>query len=85
MMWAWVQPLMGDDYETLIVVVLDDNSLMNDGGKELANTGCLEEEMTEYECGMFDEYALRDIREGEEILCEYDRFENRGLWKEFGL
>mmetsp|Transcript_21362 Transcript_21362/g.44915 ORF Transcript_21362/g.44915 Transcript_21362/m.44915 type:complete len:294 (-) Transcript_21362:231-1112(-) len=85
MMWAWVQPLMGDDYETLIVVVLDNNSLMNDGGEELANTGCLEEEMSEYECGMFDEYALRDIREGEEILCDYDRFEHRSLWKEFGL
>ena len=97
---------MGRDGETLIVLILDDNSLQNHandikddndsssssddddnerikidmismtnkkkpkGGKQVANTGC----PIHMECGMFDEYALDDIQQGEELVCDYDKF-----------
>ena len=107
---------MGRDGETLIVVILDDNSLQNHAtgikddddssssddddnerikidiismtnkkkpkdGKQVANTGC----PIHMECGMFDEYALDDIQQGEELVCDYDKFFDEELWAEFGL
>ena len=77
---------MGRDFETLIVVLLDDNSLQNHaskngGRRQVANTGC----PAGMECGMFDEYALIDIREGDELLCDYEDFYDVELWDEFGL
>lgn len=79
---------MGRDFETLIVVLLDSNSLQNHAskkggleGRQVANTGC----PAGMECGMFDEYALIDIREGDEFLCDYDDFYDVELWEEFGL
>ncbi|EJK49640.1 hypothetical protein THAOC_31462, partial [Thalassiosira oceanica] len=91
MMWAWPQVNMGRDFETLIVVLLDSNSLQNHASKngghgglkggQVANTGC----PRGMECGMFDEYALIDIREGDEFLCDYDDFFDADLWEEFGL
>ena len=86
MKFVWPQRGAGFDRETVIVGVMDDNSLQNDGGKERANTGCHPEQG----CHFYDEYALRDIKKGEEILCNYGSFFsldflNFELWKEFGL
>jgi len=87
-MWAWTQRVpVGRDFETLIAVLLDSNSLQNDAprngrkGQQVANTGC----PAGKECAWFDEYALIDIREGDEFLCDYDDFFDADLWEEFGL
>ena len=76
----------GPKHESVIWGPMDDNALQNDGGRERANTGCPEDK----HCGLFDEYALRDIKKGEEILCDYGTFFSLNflkfdLWKEFGL
>jgi len=83
MMWAWTQTSKGGMIdEPLVLLPLDDNSFTNTGGDE-ANVGC----PPEYEdsCGMFDEFALRDIEEGEEFLCSYSDFVERDIWERFGL
>mmetsp|Transcript_27992 Transcript_27992/g.66703 ORF Transcript_27992/g.66703 Transcript_27992/m.66703 type:complete len:146 (-) Transcript_27992:80-517(-) len=87
-MWAWTQRVpVGRDFETLIAVLLDSNSLQNDAprngrkGQQVANTGC----PAGKECAWFDEYALIDIREGDEFLCDYVEFAESDLWEEFGL
>ncbi len=64
---------------------MEDNALQNDGGTKKANTGCLTDN-----CGLFDEYAVRDIKKGAEILCDYGTFFSLNflefdMWKEFGL
>ncbi|EJK62318.1 hypothetical protein THAOC_17076 [Thalassiosira oceanica] len=50
-------------------------------GQQVANTGC----PAGKECAWFDEYALIDIREGDEFLCDYVEFAESDLWEEFGL
>ena len=70
------------------MLLLHDNSLQNAGeyfitGGDEANTGCPPEYKNS--CGMFDEFALRDIKEGEELLCDYDEFIEQNLWDGFGL
>lgn len=76
----------GPKGESVIWGPMDDNALQNDGGRERANTGC----PPFTHCGKFDEYALRDIKKGEEILCDYGNFFSLNFlefdkWKEFGL
>jgi len=70
--------------ESAILCVMDDHSLMNDGGSQ-SNYGCIDGKYC-----MIDEYATRDIKEGEEVLCNYGSFfsldfMNFNGWKEFGL
>ena len=55
--------------------------MQNDGNRSAANTGCPPGRA----CGLFDEYALRDIREGEELLCVYEDFYDYDAQKQFGL
>lgn len=83
MMWAWTMTSWGGTVdEPLVLLPLDDNSFQNSGSDgEEANTGC----PPEYTCGMFDEFALRDIKEGEELLCDYGEFAEHEIWNEFGL
>lgn len=85
MMWAWTQTAQeGATRAPLVLLPLDANSFQNSGDDgEDANTGC----PPEYEgsCGLFDEFALRDIREGEELLCDYGDFAELHIWEEFGL
>jgi len=76
----------GPKHESVIWGPMDDNALQNDGGRKRANTGCPKGK----HCGLFDEYALRDIKKGEEILCDYGTFFSLDFlkfdkWKEFGL
>ena len=80
-MWAWTQISSGGAVdEPLILLPLDENSFENSGGGR-SNTGC----PPEIECGMFDEFALRDIAEGEELLCQYGEFADTSLWHKFDL
>lgn len=86
MKFTWPQWGIGRKGEAVIMGAMDDNAFMNDGGPERANTGCLHGK----NCGMFDEYALRDIKEGEELLCDYGEFFSHNflkfkLWKRFRL
>merc|ERR1719203_2109927 len=87
MMWTWTETIGGwKDWkiENIILLHLDHNSFQNNGGDK-ANTGCPQERKTrDGACGYFHEYALRDIKEGEELLCDYRQF-YRDYWSEFGL
>ena len=72
--------------ERLIWGPMDDNALQNHAGPDKANTGC----PPHVYCGNFDEYALRDIKKGEELLCDYGKFFSLNFleykkWKWFGL
>ena len=77
-MWSWTQETM---WQRVIMLLLDDNALQNSGSGDKANTGQHPEGNS---WGMFDEYALRDIKEGEELLCDYSHFLG-SFWDDFGL
>ena len=81
--WAYVQD-MGDD--VMVSVDLDAGSFCNDGGDdEVPNKGCDEEAAKGYPGGCKTNYfALRDIEEGEELLCDYSSFAVDS-WSEFDL
>ena len=86
MKFTWPQEGIGPNGESVIWGPMDGNALMNDGGKDRANTGC----PPGMHCGKFDEYALRDVKRGEELLCDYGKFFSLNFlefdkWKEFGL
>lgn len=82
MKFAWPQSNFGPNGESAIVAVIDYHSVMKDGG-EAVNCGCIKGK----QC-MVDEYALRDIKKGEQIHCSYN-YHHAGIyqegWKEFGL
>eukprot|EP00573_Skeletonema_grethae_P002392 CAMPEP_0201690020 /NCGR_PEP_ID=MMETSP0578-20130828/3526_1 /ASSEMBLY_ACC=CAM_ASM_000663 /TAXON_ID=267565 /ORGANISM="Skeletonema grethea, Strain CCMP 1804" /LENGTH=279 /DNA_ID=CAMNT_0048174865 /DNA_START=30 /DNA_END=869 /DNA_ORIENTATION=- len=85
MKFSWPQSNFGPNGESAIVAIMDYHSVMKDGG-EAVNCGCIRGK----HC-MVDEYALRDIKKGEQIHCSYngdssinDAINQEG-WKEFGL
>jgi len=79
--WSWIQDF--EDGTFGVEVDLDNNSLLNSGGgKRSANNNI--------QCGNADEictiqYAVRDIKKGEEILGSYDEFVSDHSWSELGL
>ena len=86
MKFTWPQENIGPKGEKLIWGPMDANAFQNDGGRKDSNTGC----PRGVYCGNFDEYALRDIKEGEELLCDYGEFFSLDFleykkWKWFGL
>jgi len=86
MKFTWPQEGIGPRGERLIWGPMDDNALQNHAGSDKANTGC----PPHVYCGNFDEYALRDIKKGEELLCDYGEFFSLNFlefkkWKWFGL
>ena len=75
--WAYVQD-MGDtdldDDDLMVSVDLDAGSFCNDGDG-YPNKGCDMEAAKGYPGGCKTNYfALRDIKEGEELLCDYSSF-----------
>ena len=76
----------------IVVVDLDEASMLNDGGYQNSNLGCPTHahdlEGTDHDDG-FDcdsyEYALHDIQAGEEILMNYDNFFDFDAYDELGL
>ena len=71
------------------MALFNSNSLQNHAPEDVprgwagqvANMGC----PALKECEWYDKYALMDIREGDEFLCDYDEFVDVDLWEEFGL
>jgi len=86
LMWAYVEDFGYDEGE-LLCCDLDKASLMNTKEKgEDANVGCVREVASKYKGGCADNiFALRTIRAGEEILCDYDDFDVPDGWTRFGL
>lgn len=84
--WSWVQTF--ENGTSRIAIALDDGSLCNDAG-DTANIGCNEEFSKSYEGGCVHNYiALRDIKLGDELLCDYSSFVTNGPdggWKQFSL
>lgn len=83
--WAYVDE-HADNKELSIMVDLDPMSFCNDGGMIARNI-----EWMDYDTGTFDsDFAIRDIKAGEEILCDYASFDetteqNQNSWNQFGL
>jgi len=65
MLWTYAEDIQGKGLT--ICLDLDEGAMFNDGGAD-ANVGC------DKENAPLHFYALRDIREGEELLCTYDDF-----------
>lgn len=83
--WSLVQSV-GKDYA--LCTNLDEGALMNTAMyvDVQPNVGCMPEEATKYKGGCEEnDFALRDIRAGEELLCDYADFVVPGGWKKFGL
>ena len=57
-------------------------TMCNDGGLDHANMGCLEGK--EFDCDLY-EYAIRDIKEGDEILSNYAIMDDEPAWSDLGL
>ena len=84
--WSWVQDLV-DGGPLKVVMDLDTGSLLNEGRDELwgwdpPNVQCGKPDATR--CDM-DYYAFRDIKEGDELLINYEEFAFLDSWPEMGL
>ena len=84
---SWIQEWPMNSGEIVIMFVIDASSLLNSpSSREDANIQCgrlTSEGEEEDACGL-DYYAMKDIRKGDEILCEYSDFVRSG-WDTFGL
>ncbi|KAL7463723.1 hypothetical protein ACHAXS_004080 [Conticribra weissflogii] len=84
LVWSWVQALE-EDGPLYIIADLDNGSLMNEGrledGWEPPNVRC----GREGEACELAYYAMVDIREGDEILCDYREFALLNAWPAMGL
>lgn len=84
--WSWVQTF--ENGTSRIAIALDDGSLCNDAD-DAANIGCNEEFAKLYHGGCVHNYiALRDIKSGDELVCDYSSLVTSGPdagWKQFSL
>jgi len=85
--WSWNQQWPPPDGEYKIMVDIDASSLLNSPSEgEEHNIQCgeqLEDDEEDTVCGV-DYFATRDIKKGEEILCDYSDF-SHPTWDSFGL
>jgi hypothetical protein len=83
LVWSWIQRLQPGG-PLVIVMDLDNGSLMNEGredeGWEDPNVKCGKSDWCDFEY-----YAIKDIEEGEEILCDYREFAMLNAWVHMGL
>ena len=83
--WSWVQDLY-DGGPMKVVMDLDSGSLLNEGrdepGWDPPNVQCGRPDATR--CDM-DYYAFRDIKEGDELLIDYNEFAWLDSWPDMGL
>jgi len=82
--WSWIQAV-SNEMGLKIVVDIDESSLLNQPAiGEVANIQCGELDDEDAECGM-DYYAIKDIKQGDEISCKYSDFLEPDSWKSFEL
>ena len=85
LVWSWVQTLE-EDGDPVIVADFDNGSLLNEGrdweGWDKPNVRCGKEGDT---LCMMEYYATRDIKTGDEILCDYREFAMLDSWEDMGL
>jgi hypothetical protein len=83
--WSWVQDLY-DGGPLKVIMDLDSGSLLNEGrddeGWEAPNVQCGKPDATR--CDM-DYFAFRDIKEGDELLIDYNEFAFLDSWPAMGL
>ncbi|EED86622.1 predicted protein [Thalassiosira pseudonana CCMP1335] len=83
LVWSWIQRLVPGG-PLVIVMDIDNGSLMNEGreepGWEKPNIKCGKDGWCD-----FDYFAIKDIRKGEEILCDYREFAMLNAWNMMGL
>lgn len=84
MSWSWNQEVETSDGAVVAIVVdLDSSSLLNrPNDDQVLNIQC-GELVEDRECGM-DYFAVKDIQQGEEIICKYGDFSSP-QWQSFGL
>ena len=81
---AYVQDIGAGDLR--ISVDLDEGCFCNDGSGRGANMGCDKKAAKEYEGGCKEnEFALKDIKAGDELECSYGEFAVPTGWRKFGL
>ena len=76
--WSWTEETQ---WQKVIMMALDDHGLQRGSAGREANVGRRREQR--HGPKMFNEYALRDIAEGEELV-RYDWFSGN-FWSDFGL
>ena len=85
LVWSWVQTLE-EDGDPVVVADFDNGSLLNEGrdeeGWDPPNVRCGKEGDT---MCMMEYYATKDIRTGDEILCDYREFAMLDSWEDIGL
>ena len=85
LVWSWVQDLV-DGGSLKVVMDMDSGSLLNEGrdvaGWEPPNVQCGKPDATR--CDM-DYFAFRDIKEGDELLIDYNEFAFLNSWRDMGL
>lgn len=85
LVWSWVQTLE-DDGPLVIVADFDNGSLLNEGrdddGWESPNVRC--GKVGDKRC-MMSYYATKDIKNGDELLCDYREFALLNAWPDMGL
>jgi len=85
LVWSWVQTLEEDGPE-VVVMDLDNGSLLNEGredsGWDDPNVRCGHEGDT---MCMMSYYSFKDIKKGEELLCDYREFAFLDSWPAMGL
>lgn len=83
LVWSWVQTL---EEKLVIVTDFDNTSLLNEGRDDHP-----EYESPNVQCGaddgicLFEYYATKDIKRGEELLCDYRGFAELSAWHHMGL
>ncbi|KAL7546854.1 hypothetical protein ACHAWF_010180 [Thalassiosira exigua] len=81
--WAYVFRLEGR--ERRVTVDMDEESYCNDARYGASNIGCDEERARNFKGGCREnDFARRDIKAGEELLCDYSEFVDHS-WDKFGL
>ena len=85
LVWSWVQTLEEDGPE-VVVMDLDNGSLLNEGredsGWDDPNVRCGHEGDT---MCMMSYYSTKDIKKGDELLCDYREFAFLDSWPAMGL
>ncbi|KAL7462888.1 hypothetical protein ACHAXS_003255 [Conticribra weissflogii] len=63
--WVWMQEVIIDSGNRVLCLNMDGEAFFNDGSKEFSNVGKIDKASLVY-------YAKSDIRQGEEILFDYE-------------